>query len=113
MARTCKPFNQVSIQNSRNHEELKIQTQRDSLNQIYVSFLHPIVEYASVVWNNCTERDKESLEKIKIEAARIVTGLTRSASLTTINTERNMFSKFFTSLGFVYKSMSLKRFHIE
>ena len=66
---------------------LKFKLKRDSLNQIYISFLRPILEYSSVAWDNCTEREKESLEKIQIKAARIVTGLTRSASLTNIYRE--------------------------
>ena len=60
---------------------LKFKLQRSSLNQIYISFLRPVLEYVSVVWDNCTVREKESLEKIQNEAARIVTGVTRSISL--------------------------------
>ena len=56
-------------------------SRRKTLNQIYVSFLRPILEYASVVWDNCTFYEKDKLEKIQIEAGRIVTGLTRSTSL--------------------------------
>ena len=66
---------------------LKFRLNRDSLNQIYVSFLRPVLEYASVVWDNCTKREKENLEKIQIEAARIVTGITRSASINNIYKE--------------------------
>jgi hypothetical protein len=32
------------------------------------------------VWDGCYERDIEKLEKIQLEAARIVTGLTKFAS---------------------------------
>ena len=61
--------------------KLKFTVRRKTLNQIYVSFLRPILEYASVVWDNCTFNEKDKLEKIQIEAGRIVTGLTRSTSL--------------------------------
>ena len=61
--------------------KLKFTVRRKTLNQIYLSFLRPILVYASVVWDNCTLYEKDSLEKIQIEAGRIVTGLTRSASL--------------------------------
>ena len=37
---------------------LKFRLKRDSLNQIYVSYLRPVLEYASVVWDNCTKRVK-------------------------------------------------------
>ena len=60
---------------------LKFKLKRDTLNQIYFSYLRPILEYASVVWDNCTIFEKESLEKIQYEAARVVTGLTRSVSI--------------------------------
>ena len=59
---------------------LKFRLKRDSLNQIYISFLRPLLKYSSVVWDNCTMSEKDRLEKIQIEAARIVTGITRSAS---------------------------------
>ena len=59
---------------------LKFRLKRDSLNQIYISFLRPLLEYSSVVWDNCTMSEKDRLEKNQIEAARIVTGITRSAS---------------------------------
>ena len=46
-----------------------------------------MLEYASVVWDNCTKREKENLEKIQIEDARIFTGITRSASINNIYKE--------------------------
>ena len=60
---------------------LKYKLKRDTLSQIYISYLRPLLEYASIVWDNCTIYEKESLEKIQYEAARIVTGLTRSVSI--------------------------------
>ena len=38
------------------------------------------MEYACEVWDGCLERDIEKLEKIQLEAARIVTGLTKFTS---------------------------------
>ena len=66
---------------------VKFKISRNSLNQLYISFLRPLLEYASVVWDNCTLGEKDSLEKIQHEAARIVTGLTRSTSLLNLYTE--------------------------
>lgn len=60
---------------------LKFKIRRDFLNQIYISLLRPILEYVSVVWDNCTVIERESLEKYQNEAARIVTGVTRSISI--------------------------------
>ncbi len=60
---------------------LKFKLKRKTLNQIYISYLRPILEYASIVWDNCTIYEKDMLDKIQYEAARIVTGLTRSVSI--------------------------------
>ena len=60
---------------------LKFTVRRKTLNQIYVSFLRPTLEYASVVWDNCTQHDKDRLEKNQIEAARIITETTRYITL--------------------------------
>ena len=46
-----------------------------------MSYLLPVVEYASVAWERCSEQDSQTLQKIQNEAARHVTGLTRSVSL--------------------------------
>ena len=58
--------------------KLKYTFSRIALNQIYISYARPILEYSSVVWDNCTLDQANSLEKLQNEAARIVTGLTRS-----------------------------------
>ena len=47
---------------------LKFKLCRESLNQFYISFLRPIIENASVVWDNCTVAEKDYLEKIQHEA---------------------------------------------
>ena len=56
---------------------LKFKITRQSFNQIYVSYLRSIIEYASLVWDKCTNHEKETLDKNQYEAARLVTGLTR------------------------------------
>ena len=61
--------------------KIKLSVKRKTLEQLYTSFLRPILEYASVVWDGCTVLEKDKLEKIQHEAARIVSGLTRSVSL--------------------------------
>ena len=56
-------------------------------NQIYLLHLLPILEYASLVWDGCTQQDSNTLQKIQNGTARIFTGLTRSVSLEKIYNE--------------------------
>lgn len=62
-------------------KKLKFTLTKTALNQIYLSYVRPILEYASIVWDGCTQQEVNSLEKLQNEAARIVTGLTRSVTL--------------------------------
>ena len=48
---------------------------------IHVSYVRPLLEYSSIVWDGCTEQDKNTLELPQNEAARIVTGLTTSTKI--------------------------------
>ena len=56
---------------------LKFVLDKKSLQSIYFSFIRPVLEYAGVVWDNCTQYEAKELETIQIEAARIVTGSNR------------------------------------
>ena len=66
---------------------LKFKLTRAALNQIYFSYVLPILEYSSVVWDGCSLQDSNALEKFQNEAARIVTGLIRSVSLENLSRE--------------------------
>lgn len=61
--------------------KLKFSLDRFSLQTIYTSFIRPLLEYADVVWDNCTQYEINALEKIQLECARIVTGATKLVSL--------------------------------
>ena len=70
----------------------------------------PILEYYAVVLDNCTIQDSNTLEKLQNEAARIVTGSTRSVasvnlyrecSLVTLNTRHKE-----QKLAFLYKTVN-------
>ena len=61
--------------------KLKYSISRNALNQMYMSFPLPVLEYVSVVWDRCSEQDSQTLQKIQNEATCLVTGLTRSVSL--------------------------------
>ena len=68
-------------------KRLRYQLDRRSLEVTYLSFIRPILEYADVVWSNCTQYDKDELDKIQTECARIVTGCTRLVSLRLLKIE--------------------------
>ena len=63
---------------------LKYQLDRRSLQTMYFSFIRPILEYGDVIWDNCFNYEKFEIEKIQIEAGRIVTGATKSCPKTKI-----------------------------
>ena len=67
--------------------KLKFTLDRLSLQTIYFSFVRPLLEYADVVWDNCTQNEVSELEKIQNEAARIVTGATKLVSLNSLIAE--------------------------
>ena len=61
--------------------KLKFRLSRVALNQIYFSFVLPILDYSSIVWDGCSQQDSIALDRLQNEAARIVTGLTRSVTI--------------------------------
>ena len=61
--------------------KLKYSISRNALNQMYMSFLLPVINYASFVWDGCSEQDSQKFTKGQNEAAHLVTGLTRSVPL--------------------------------
>ena len=88
--------------------KLKYKFNYHSLNQIYISYVRPILEYSSIVWDSCTAKQARSLEKLQNEAAFIVTGLTRSVSLERLYKECNWDSlvlrRYSQKLKFMYKA---------
>ena len=66
---------------------LKYEIDRKSLEIIYTTFIRPILEYADVIWDNCNDYEKQELEKIQIEAARIDTGAPKHLSVRNLYNE--------------------------
>ena len=52
---------------------LKTRLDRKTLQIIYFSFIRPLIEYTDVAWDTCPRYLKNQLDKIQIDAARIVT----------------------------------------
>ena len=67
--------------------KLKFTLSRVALNQIYFSFVLPILECSSIVWDDCSQQDSIALARLHNEAARIVTGLIRSVTIDNLNRE--------------------------
>ena len=67
--------------------KLKFQIDRKSLETIFTCFIRPLLEYGDVIWDNCTLYEKNELDKIQNEAARIVTGATKLVSLQQLNND--------------------------
>ena len=60
--------------------KLKFKLDRKSLEIIYMVFIRPLLEYANVIWDNCTLYEKQELDKIQDEAVRIATRTTKLIS---------------------------------
>ena len=53
---------------------LKYRLSRYSLDVLYKSLVRSSLEYADVVWDGCSDSDRNLLEDLQIECARLVTG---------------------------------------
>ena len=61
--------------------KLKYDLEIKPLETIYIVFIRLILEYADVLWDNCTQAEKQELKKIQLKSARIATGATRFVSI--------------------------------
>ena len=60
---------------------LKFKINRHDLENIYISFIRPLLEYSDAVWDNASVESKKQLEAVHNEAARIITGGTKLCSI--------------------------------
>ena len=60
--------------------KIKYRFSKTTLNKVYCTYIRPLLEYASEVWDGCTQADCTRLEQVQLNAARIVTGLPIFAS---------------------------------
>ena len=59
---------------------MKFILKREILEKIYLTFIRPLLEHSCEVWDNYSQTDNDRLEKLQLESARIVTGLTAAYS---------------------------------
>ena len=84
---TKKAWNRINIL-----RKLKFKLDRSSLEIIFTTFIRPLLEYGDIVWDNCTQFEKQEIEKIRIqiEAARIATGTNKLVSLNALYQETGL-----------------------
>ena len=70
-------------------KKMKYTMDRKTLDTIYLTFIRPKLEYASIVWHDCTKQDAELLENLQLSAARVVTGAIKGTSHAKIYSECN------------------------
>ena len=70
-------------------KRMKYDLDRKSMESIYFSFIRPKLEYASHIWDNCTQRDSDLLEKVQFDIAHTVTGARTGTSHEAIYAETN------------------------
>ncbi|MCP3901156.1 MAG: reverse transcriptase family protein, partial [Desulfobacteraceae bacterium] len=66
---------------------LKFKLSRKSLEIMYKSFVLPSMEYGNVVWGGSFANDISKLEKIQIDAMRLVTGATARSNINSLYNE--------------------------
>lgn len=65
--KACSMFNLLGM--------LKHVLDRTASIKIYLAFIWPILEYGSILWDNCSQENSNILENVQIEAERIITRL--------------------------------------
>lgn len=64
--------------------KLKYRFSKETLNKVYCTYIRPLLEYASEVWDGCNQMDANRLEQVQLNAARIVTGLPIFSSINSL-----------------------------
>jgi ribonuclease P/MRP protein subunit RPP40 len=72
---TCKASKKLGLL-----YKMRNKISRSALSKYYISFIRPVLEYGSVVFDNCTIFYAHSLEQVQRRAARFCTGAFKRAS---------------------------------
>ena len=59
---------------------IRYKVDRTTLRKLYKSLVRPLMEYADVLWDGCTESESDLPEHVQYEAAKIVTGAMKGTS---------------------------------
>ena len=66
---------------------LKFKLDRKSLEIMYKSFVRSTMDYASVIWGGSYKSDIDKLEKVQIDAMRLITGATARSNIAALYVE--------------------------
>ena len=66
---------------------LKLIIDWKSLETIYFTYIRSLLEYADIIWDNCSQQECNEIEKIKLEFGRIVTGSTKLVEISKLYIE--------------------------
>ena len=61
--------------------KVKYRFSKATLNKVYCTYIRPLLEYASEVWDGCNQAESRKLKQVQLKTARINTGLPIFASL--------------------------------
>ena len=89
---------------------LKFKLDRKSLETMYFSFVRPSMEYAQVVWGGTYDSDIVKLERIQVDAMRLITGATARSNIANLYTETK-FQPFHSRLNNAMLCMMYKIVH--
>jgi hypothetical protein len=83
------------------------------LETIYLTYIRPLLEYADVIWDNNITYLVDKIEKVQMEAARIVTGGTRLVSLNNLYLETGWDKLKNRQWSYVSQIYGLQRFSVK
>ena len=64
--------------------KVKYRFSKATLNKVYCTYIRPLLEYASEVWDGCNQAESRRLEQVILIAVRMVTDLPIFASLNSL-----------------------------
>ena len=87
MVKAYRLYNKFSVEANIVSSKTKVSITKHTLNKLYCTYIRPLLEYASEVWDVCNLSDTNRLEQVQLNAARIVTGLPVFSSLRSLYLE--------------------------
>jgi hypothetical protein len=61
-------------------KRFKFKLDRETLSKLYKSLIRPVMEYADVLWDGCSENESDLIEHVQYQAATVVVGAMKGTS---------------------------------